>query len=157
MILRKSLRARRAGATTVETAVVIMIVLSMVLGIFEFCRMLMVWNLLDNAVRNGGRYALVNNTSSTVASDTTTMVTGGTLANGTVVPNRMAGQNTSAFKSGTFTVTVSGVHNGTTYTGRRATPWSPGPDHRDCNGNFSVHEHHTVPEYGNDDAVERPS
>ena len=63
----------------------------------------------------GCRYALANNTSSTIASDTTTMVTGGTLANGTVVPNRMAGQNTAAFTS--FTVTVSGVHNGVTYTG----------------------------------------
>jgi Flp pilus assembly protein TadG len=115
--MRKTLRSRRPGMTLVETVIVIMIVVMIIFGIFEYCRYLMVRNLMDNAARTGLRYAIVNNTSTTVAADTSTVVTGGTLTSGTVVPDRMAGQETTAFKSGTFTVTVSGVHNGTTYTG----------------------------------------
>jgi Flp pilus assembly protein TadG len=75
-----------------------------IFAVFEFGRLLMVWNVLNNAAREGCRYALVNNTSATVATDVTTQVT-----------NRMAGLNTSAFSS--FSVTLSGVHSGTTYTG----------------------------------------
>lgn len=99
MIIRKNRAPRRRGATIVETTMVLIPVMMMVLGIFEFSRMLMVWNLLNNAARTGVRYALANNTSSTIATDVTTQVT-----------NRMAGQNTQAFSS--FTVTVSGTHGG---------------------------------------------
>ena len=99
MIIRRNLGSRRRGATAVETAMVLIPLMMMVLGIFEFSRMLMVWNLLNNAARTGVRYALANNTSPTIAADTKTQVT-----------NRMAGQDTQAFSS--FTVTVSGTHNG---------------------------------------------
>ena len=37
-----------------------------VLGVFEYSRLLMDWNLLNNAAREGCRYALANNTSTTI-------------------------------------------------------------------------------------------
>ena len=72
--------------------------LSLIFGIFEFSRLLMDWNLLNNAAREGCRYAVVNNTSTTISTDVQTTVT-----------NFMAGQ-TTAFSN--FTVTVSGTHQG---------------------------------------------
>ena len=56
------------------------------------------WNLLNNAAREGCRYAIANNTSTTISTDVQTTVT-----------NFMAGQTTS-FSN--FTVTVSGTHQG---------------------------------------------
>jgi Flp pilus assembly protein TadG len=70
----------------------------LIFGVFEFSRLLMDWNLLNNAARVGCRYAVVNNTSATISTDVQTTVT-----------NSMAGQ-TVAFSN--FTVTVSGTHLG---------------------------------------------
>ena len=55
-------------------------------------------NLLDNGAREGCRYALANNTSTTIATDTQT-----------VVNAYMAGRD-AQFTN--FTVTVSGTHSG---------------------------------------------
>jgi Flp pilus assembly protein TadG len=104
MAIRKLRSARRSGAAAVETALVILPFLMFVFGVLEYGRMVMAWNVLNNAAREGCRYALVNNTSSTISADVTTQVN-----------SRMAGLNTSAFSN--FTVTVSGTHSGTTYTG----------------------------------------
>jgi Flp pilus assembly protein TadG len=79
---------------------VLLPLLSMVFGVFEFGRLLMAWNLLNNAAREGCRYAIVNNTSATISTDVAAQVSG-----------RMAGQDAMAFS--TFAVTVSGTHNGT--------------------------------------------
>ena len=104
MAIRKLRSARRPGAAAVETALVMVPLLMFVFGVFEYGRLLMVWNVLNNAAREGCRYALANNTVRPISTDVTTQVT-----------NRMAGLNTSAFSG--FTVTVSGTHSGTTYTG----------------------------------------
>jgi Flp pilus assembly protein TadG len=69
-----------------------------VFGVFEYGRLLMSWNLLNNAAREGCRYALANNTSTTVGADVTSLVT-----------TYMGGQDAN-FSN--FTVTVSGTHNG---------------------------------------------
>jgi Flp pilus assembly protein TadG len=95
----RSRRKKRRGAAVVETALVLLPLLMFVMSIFEFGRLFMAWNLLNNAARTGVRYALVNNTSTTITTDVTTQVT-----------NRMAGQDTQAFSN--FTVSVSGTHNG---------------------------------------------
>jgi Flp pilus assembly protein TadG len=97
--IRKPRGARRSGATAVEVAMVLLPLLMFVFGVFEFGRMLMAWNLLNNAARSGCRWALANNQDPTITADVTTQVT-----------NRMAGQNTTAFSS--FNVTVSGTHGG---------------------------------------------
>ena len=98
MVIGKHREHRRRGTTAVETALVMICVTSFVFGIFEYSRLLMDWNLLNNAAREGCRYALVNNTNSTISSDVTTLVT-----------NYMAGE-TASFTN--FTVTVTGTHNG---------------------------------------------
>lgn len=104
MAIRKLRSARRLGAAALETALVCIPLFMFIFGVFEYGRMLMAWNVLDNAAREGCRWALVNNTDPTISTDVTTQVT-----------NRMAGLNTTAFSG--FTVRVSGTHNGTTYTG----------------------------------------
>jgi Flp pilus assembly protein TadG len=99
MLVHKRRGRRRRAATLVETAMVFLPLVVLMFGIFEYGRLLMAWNLLNNAAREGCRYALVNNTSATISTDVQSIVT-----------NYMAGQ-TSAFSN--FTVTVSGTHNGT--------------------------------------------
>jgi Flp pilus assembly protein TadG len=97
MVIRQ-LRGERRGATVVETAFVVIPLLMFIFAIFEYGWLLMNWNLLNNAAREGCRYALVNNTSSTINTDVQT-----------VVNNYMAGEGAN-FNS--FTVTVSGTHLG---------------------------------------------
>ena len=46
-----------------------------IIGVFEYGRLLMDWNVLNNAAREGCRYALANNTSTTISTDVTTLVT----------------------------------------------------------------------------------
>jgi Flp pilus assembly protein TadG len=104
MIIRKPRSDRRSGAAAVETALVMIPLLMLMFGVYEYGRLLMVWNVVNNAAREGCRYALANNTNTSISTLVTSTVT-----------NRMAGLNTTAFS--TFSVSVSGVHSGTTYTG----------------------------------------
>ncbi len=98
MVIRRLHRGRRWGAVLVETAVIIGLVAMIVFGVFEYARLLMDWNLLNNAAREGCRYALANNTSTTI----TTSVT-------SIVNTYMAGE-TKDFSN--WTVTVTGTHQG---------------------------------------------
>ncbi len=97
MVIRQW-RGKRRGATVVETALVLMPLTMFLLGVFEYGWLLMNWNVLNNAAREGCRYAMVNNTSPTISADVQTTVT-----------NYMAGQSGN-FNS--FTVTVTGTHQG---------------------------------------------
>jgi Flp pilus assembly protein TadG len=99
MLISKHRSVRRRGVAAVEAALVIPILLFFFFTVFQYGMLLMAWNALNNAAVIGCRYALVNNTSTTISTDVTTQVT-----------NAMAGLNTSAFSS--FTVTVSGTHGG---------------------------------------------
>jgi Flp pilus assembly protein TadG len=99
MVGIESRRVRRQGAAAVETALVIVPVLLFFYGIFEYGRFVMDRNLLDNAAREGCRYALVNNTAPSIAANVQNVVTG-----------YMAGRDAAAFTN--FTVTVTGTHNG---------------------------------------------
>lgn len=116
MIMAHSQEKRRRGATAVETAMVLLPLLMFLFGIFEYGRLLMDWNLLDNAAREGCRYALANNQDTTIYTDVTTVAT-----------SYMAGRNSSF--SG-FNVSLSGVHtsNGvsTTYTNNGVNSLAPG-------------------------------
>jgi Flp pilus assembly protein TadG len=100
MVIRKPGVGRRRGISTVETGAVLVLLLSLVLGVFEFSRLLMAWDLLNNAAREGCRYAIANNTNSAVVATV-----------GTTVTSYMAGQDT-CFSN--FTVTVTGTHLGVT-------------------------------------------
>ena len=98
MVSHSRRKGRRRGGAAVETAFVMIAFLSFVFGIFEYGRLVMDWNLLNNAAREGCRYALANNTNTSVASNVQTLVTG-----------YMAGE-TASFNN--FTVTVTGTHLG---------------------------------------------
>ena len=69
MVIRRLHAGRRWGAVLVETSVIIGLVAMFVFGVFEYSRLLMDWNLLNNAAREGCRYALANNTSTTISTD----------------------------------------------------------------------------------------
>lgn len=98
MLVQNQCCRQRRGATTVETAFVILPMVIFLFGVFEYGRFLMVMNVFNNAAREGTRYALANNGSATISTDVTAVVT-----------TRMGSQK-SAFT--TFTVSVSGTHLG---------------------------------------------
>ena len=98
MVIRKHRSRERRGAVAAEAAIVLIPVVSLIFGVFEYSRLLMDWNLLNNAAREGCRYAVVNNTDPTISTDVQTTVT-----------NFMSGQS-NAFNN--FTVTVTGTHQG---------------------------------------------
>lgn len=112
MVLTKNCGQRRA-ATAVETAMVLIPLLMFLFGIFEFGRLLMDWNLLDNAAREGCRYALANNTNTSINSN----VQG-------IVNTYMAGRSVS-FSSSTVTATVSGTHLGVSTPVNNLAPGDP--------------------------------
>ena len=100
MIVRKSRTVGRRGAAALETAMVMLPVILLFCGVFQYGRLLMSWNVLNNAAREGCRYALVNNTSPTIATDVDS-----------VVRATMGGQ-VNYFTN--FSVTVTGTHLGVT-------------------------------------------
>jgi Flp pilus assembly protein TadG len=98
MIIRKPHSKGRKAAAAIETAVVMLPVMLLIFGVFQYGRLLADWNILNNAAREGCRYALVNNTSPTITADVQT-----------IVNNRMAIEARSF--SG-LTVSISGTHQG---------------------------------------------
>ena len=98
MVIRKSRGKRRRGNLMIETPIILIPFLSLIFGVFEYSRLMMDWNLLNNAAREGCRYAIANNTSTTISTNVQTLVT-----------TFMAGQTTSFTN---FTVSVTGTHQG---------------------------------------------
>lgn len=111
MIFAKSSKSRRMGTTLVETALVMLPLLMLIFGIFEYGRLLMDWNLLDNAAREGCRFALANNVDSTINTEVQNVVT-----------NYMAGRDAN-FSN--LTVTVSGTHTGVSTPVNNLSPGDP--------------------------------
>jgi Flp pilus assembly protein TadG len=70
MTIRCCNRPARGGATTVELALILSVLILFLFSIFEYGRFVMVENVLINAVRDGCRYALVHCQDVTVAADT---------------------------------------------------------------------------------------
>jgi Flp pilus assembly protein TadG len=60
MIRTTQTNRRRAGATTVEVAVVLSVFLMFLFGVFEYCRYLLMLHVTTNAARDAARYAVVN-------------------------------------------------------------------------------------------------
>jgi Flp pilus assembly protein TadG len=74
MIAAKQSKTRRAATTLVEFAFIAVIFLMMLFGIMEYCYILYTYNIVENAAREGARYAIVNTSNATVISDTQTYV-----------------------------------------------------------------------------------
>lgn len=98
-----SRKTRRSAAVLVETALVMAPLMLFMFSIFEYGRFLMVRQLLNHSAREGCRYAAVNNTSTTLLTDVTTLVTG-----------QMAGSATKDLVG--FTVAISAVNTAGTDT-----------------------------------------
>src|SRR5262245_16326757 len=60
MMLAPLHRSGRRGAATVELSVVLIVMILFMFGIFEFSRAIFIRQLVDNAVREGARFAVVN-------------------------------------------------------------------------------------------------
>lgn len=69
--MRKQQRqfTKRRGAVMVEMALVLPIFFTVVLGIIEFGRAMMVGNLVTNATREGARLAILDGTTNTEVTD----------------------------------------------------------------------------------------
>ena len=65
MLLKRIHANRRPAATLVETAAVIVIALLIMFGIFEYGRFVMTKQILENAAREGARWAVVHNNGTT--------------------------------------------------------------------------------------------
>ena len=60
-------RRRQRGAALVEAAIALPICLVLILGLFEFGRVVMIRQLIDNAAREAARQAIVGTTTLTVS------------------------------------------------------------------------------------------
>jgi len=66
---KNSLLREDEGATAVEAALVISVLIFLTFGIIEFGMALWAWNTMGLAVQDAGRYAMINNASATVQAD----------------------------------------------------------------------------------------
>ena len=74
MLLASKPLPRRSGATAVEFAAVATVFIMLLFGIMEYCLIIYTQNVVENAAREGARYAIVNVTDTTVVTDTQTYV-----------------------------------------------------------------------------------
>jgi Flp pilus assembly protein TadG len=66
---KKFLFRENKGATAVEGALVISVLIFLTFGIIEFGMALWAWNTMGLAVQDAGRYVMINNASATVQAD----------------------------------------------------------------------------------------
>src|SRR5829696_6829606 len=62
-------KARRRGATVVEAAFVLPIMLLLLFGAFEYCRFIFLLQVCENAAREGARYAVTRTADGTTMAD----------------------------------------------------------------------------------------
>ncbi|MBI1832153.1 MAG: pilus assembly protein [Planctomycetes bacterium] len=74
MMLATKATQRREGATAVELAAVVVVFTMLFFGILEYCLIVFTMNVVENAAREGARYAVVNVSDTTLVSDTQTYV-----------------------------------------------------------------------------------
>ena len=65
---------KRRGATAVEMAAVISVLVVLLFGIFEYCMVIYSTQVVENAAREGARYAVVNSADATLVADTQAVV-----------------------------------------------------------------------------------
>ena len=74
MRLNRSKR-RRSGATTVEFALVSILLFTMLFGILEYARFLFIHHMTTNAARDGARFAVVHTGGGTMPNESATIST----------------------------------------------------------------------------------
>ena len=63
------------GATAVETAIIISVLMILIFGIIEFGMALWQWSTMELAVQQAGRYAMIHNSDTTLVTDTEAQMT----------------------------------------------------------------------------------
>jgi Flp pilus assembly protein TadG len=71
---RLSIRRGRPAAALVETAAILIVFLLFLFGIFEYCRLIWVQQMVENAAREGARFAVVNTPDANLIPDTQAQV-----------------------------------------------------------------------------------
>src|SRR5262245_29153853 len=104
---------KRRGATIVESAFVLPIVLLLLVGLFEYCRFVFFIQLAENAAREGARYAVARTADGTTSSAVTAFVT-----------DKLAGRQTELAAG--WTITLAYV-DPTTGTAIPSTNWNDAP------------------------------
>jgi Flp pilus assembly protein TadG len=104
------IRASEGGATAVEAAICLFLLLSLIFGICEFGTALYSWNTMQLAVQQAGRYVMVNNATATTTTAETQMQS--VLTTAAVCTTPTAGQicvnaTTTAGTPKTMTLTAS--------------------------------------------------
>jgi Flp pilus assembly protein TadG len=72
---RRRTKARRLGGSFVEVPLVMIVFLMFLFGVFEYCRFIFCQQLVENAAREGARYAVVNTSDTNLVADTQAVVT----------------------------------------------------------------------------------
>ena len=67
---RLQTRRGRPAAALVETAAILVVFLMVLFGVFEYCRLVFVQQLIENAAREGARFAIVNTNDTNLVADT---------------------------------------------------------------------------------------
>jgi Flp pilus assembly protein TadG len=67
MVIKPTQKTSRPGAAAVEAALVLSLFLLLIFGIYEYGRLVMMKHLLDNAAREGSRYAVVHTQDKTTS------------------------------------------------------------------------------------------
>ncbi len=71
---RVQTRQGRSAAALVETAAIVVVFLMLLFGVFEYCRLVFVQQLVENAAREGARFAIVNTNDTNLVADTQAQV-----------------------------------------------------------------------------------
>jgi Flp pilus assembly protein TadG len=71
---RLQTRRGRPAAALVETAAILIVFLLVLFGVFEYCRLVWVQNMVENAAREGARFAVVRTTDTNLIADTQAQV-----------------------------------------------------------------------------------
>jgi Flp pilus assembly protein TadG len=118
MMIRRQRSQARRGAAVVEMCFACMLLFLMMFGIFEYCRLLFIWHVADNAARDAARFAVVHTGGGTMpgepatisASDVTTVAQTG-MFNGTAYGAGLCGMdnNIQGLSITVFTVDPAGL------------------------------------------------
>src|SRR5271165_5862885 len=107
MIQRPQPKSRRQGAVTVEMALIVVVFLMFLFGILEYARFIFFQNLVNNAAREGARYAVVQTPTATTA-QVQTYVDAYLAGQGSALAGYSSTSSITVFQANTST----GVNNG---------------------------------------------
>src|SRR4051812_15012977 len=113
-------RAVRRGSTLVQTAITLPMLLLLLFGILEYCRYVMLLQVLNNAAREGCRYAVMH-TNPVVLNGVTYGNANSDVTN--LVSNCLAGQALASQSVSVYGSDAVGVNSGTSWQNTKSGQW----------------------------------